>query len=91
MANFFIALWESIFRPGTTPQLVAATNASFAILLAVLFSLLYVTRSGHFIALSVIAMLLWITVIWFVRELKQVNLKSNEELDVGKNNKKKGD
>lgn len=80
MSGFFVGLWESVFQPGTSPQLVVATHTSFFLLLCVLGSQIFITGNGHFIALFVIALLLWITVIWFINELNQLKLQSNEEL-----------
>lgn len=82
MANFFVALWESIFQPGTTPQLIIATHVSFFALLCTLAWLIYATSGNvHFYALFAIAFCLWIAVIWFIQELKTVSLKDNKELD----------
>ncbi|QLL30529.1 hypothetical protein HG536_0A03470 [Torulaspora globosa] len=82
MANFFVALWESIFQPGTTPQLIVATHVSFIALLSTLIWLIYATKGNvHFYALFIIALCLWVCVIWFIRELKSVDLKNNEQLE----------
>ncbi|KAH7583063.1 ER protein Pkr1 [Nakaseomyces glabratus] len=78
--SFFTSLWQSIFEPGTSPQLIIATHISFAALLVSLLWLIYSTHIIHFYFLFVIAFLLWITVIWFIAELKSAKLKSNEEL-----------
>lgn len=81
MASFFVALWESVFQPGTTPQLIIATHVSFLALLATLGWLIHATSGNiHFYALFTIALLLWFTVIWFIQELKSVQLKDNQEL-----------
>lgn len=81
MSGFFSGLWNSIFQPGTSPQLIIATHVSFIALLLTLSWLIYVTRGNiHFIALFVIALLLWISIIWFIQELKNVRLMTNEEL-----------
>ena len=82
MASFVTGLWESVFQPGVSPQLILATHISFTALLATLGWLIFVTHGNiHFIALFIIASLLWITVIWFIAELKSAKLLSNEELD----------
>ncbi|GMM54703.1 Pkr1 protein [Maudiozyma humilis] len=82
MSSFVTGLWESIFQPGTSPQLIAATHISFAALLATLGWLIAVTHGNiHFIMLFIIASLLWITVIWFIAELKSAKLLTNAELD----------
>lgn len=78
--SFFVDLWESIFTPGTSPALLTATHASFVLLLLSLLSLIYITRSIHYINLFVIALCLYGAVIWFVEELKQAKLKDNAEL-----------
>ncbi|EDO14815.1 hypothetical protein Kpol_339p2 [Vanderwaltozyma polyspora DSM 70294] len=82
MSNFFVQLWESIFSPGTTPQLIIATHASFFALLLTLASLIYTTGGNiHFIIMFALASVLWLTVIWFIYELQSVQLKSNKELE----------
>ncbi|KAI5948838.1 HNT3 [Candida theae] len=81
---FIVELWESIFTPGTTPALIKATHASFILLLASLATLIYLTKSIHFVNLLVIAVLLYGTVVWFINELQQVKLKDNEELNAKK-------
>ncbi|SCU96959.1 LAME_0F18030g1_1 [Lachancea meyersii CBS 8951] len=80
MANFAEELWNSIFTPGTSPQLVIATHISFVLLACCLVWLIYSTRSVHFVALLVIAVLLWATVTWFIAELQHAKLKDNEVL-----------
>ena len=82
MTSFITGLWQNIFEPGANEQLIIATHVSFAALLATLAWLIYVTRSIHFMALFGIGLCLWIAVIWFVQELKSVQLKNNEELMV---------
>lgn len=82
MANFFASLWESIFTPGTTPQLIIATHISFFLLGCLLVWLIVLTNSIHFYALLTIALLLWAIVTWFISELNQLKLKSNQELEV---------
>lgn len=67
---FLTDLWESIFTPGTTPALVKATHASFAMLVVLLVTLLVMTRNLHFLGLLVIASGLWAAVTWFVAELE---------------------
>ncbi|QLQ78094.1 hypothetical protein HG537_0A03410 [Torulaspora globosa] len=82
MTSFFVALWESIFQPGTTPQLVVATHVSFIALLTTLVWQIYATNGNfHFYALFFIALCLWVSVMWFIRELKSVDLKNNEQLE----------
>ncbi|SCU92593.1 LAFA_0F11606g1_1 [Lachancea sp. 'fantastica'] len=80
MANFAEELWHSIFTPGTSPQLVFATHVSFLLLACCLGWLIYCTKNVHFVALLVIAVLLWATVTWFIAELQYAKLKDNEEL-----------
>lgn len=79
--SFFIELWESVFTPGTTPALIKATHASFIMLIISLLSLIYLTRSIHFINLLVIALMLYGSVIWFINELNQAKLKDNSALE----------
>lgn len=79
--SFFIELWESVFTPGTTPALIKATHASFIMLIISLLSLIYLTRSIHFINLLVIALMLYGSVIWFINELNQAKLKDNSTLE----------
>ncbi|SCU87092.1 LADA_0E01948g1_1 [Lachancea dasiensis] len=80
MGNFFEELWNSIFTPGTSPQLIVATHVSFVLLSCCLGWLIYCTRNLHFVALLTISTLLWITVTWFVNELHYAKLRDNEEL-----------
>lgn len=81
MSGFFTGLWNSAFQPGTTPQLIIATHVSFVALLLTLAWLIYATSGNiHFIALFIIAALLWLAIIWFIEELKSVKLKTNDEL-----------
>ena len=87
MTNFVVALWESIFQPGTSPQLIIATHISFALLLCVLGSQIYLTKNIHFIALTIIATLLWITVTWFIYELQNTKLVTNEDLQTAESKK----
>ena len=69
MADFMTRLFESIFVPGPTAPLVQATNAAFAGLQLILIVMLAVTRSAHFLALSVLCGGLWWSINWFVVEL----------------------
>lgn len=78
--SFFVELWESVFTPGTTPALITATHASFILLIISLIVLIVLTKSIHFINLLVIATLLYGTVFWFINELQNVKLQTNEEL-----------
>lgn len=87
MSGFIVGLWESVFQPGTSPQLILATHLSFIALLTTLSWLIYVTKGNiHFIMLFIIALLLWITIIWFISELETAKLMSNEELEVNTEN-----
>lgn len=81
--SFIEELWQSVFTPGTTPALIKATHGSFALLIASLIWLIYLSRSIHFVNLLVIALLLYGTVFWFIKELERTKLMSNEELDKG--------
>lgn len=78
--SFIEDLWRSVFTPGTTPALMKATHASFIGLFLALLFLIYSTKSIHYINLLVIAILLYLLVLWFVKELELAKLKSNEEL-----------
>lgn len=71
MANFLPNLWQSIFTPGTTPTLILATNATFAMLQITLAGLLFATRSIHFVILSILCGGLWAAINWFAQELRQ--------------------
>lgn len=77
---FIVDLWESVFTPGTTPALMAATHGSFILLILLLVSLIVVTRLIHFIILLTIALCLYATVIWFVAELETAKLQLNADL-----------
>ena len=81
MASFFSDLWTSVFTPGPTPTLLAATNATFAALQALLFILLVATYSVHFAVLSLLSAGLWWSINWFARELaaaKEIELDEKE-------------
>lgn len=86
---FFTELWESVFTPGTTPALIKATHVSFVLLILSLLSLIYLSRSIHFINLLVIALLLYGSVIWFINELNEMKLKNNTELEKEEQEKEK--
>lgn len=73
MATFFADLISSIFTPGPTPSIIIATNASFAALQVVLFLLLIITHSVHFVVLSFLCAGLWWAINWFVTELEAAN------------------
>ncbi|KAH8676006.1 ER protein Pkr1-domain-containing protein [Xylariales sp. PMI_506] len=79
MASFFEEMWNSIFVPGTTPTLLLATNASFAALQFVLFVLLLMTYSIHFVILSFLCGGLWWAINWFAAELKIEQAREAEE------------
>jgi hypothetical protein len=79
MSSFVEELWNSIFTPGATPTLLLATNVSFAALQLVLFSLLVMTYSIHFVILSAICGGLWAAINWFVTELHKEQQKEAEE------------
>lgn len=81
MASFFEELWNSVFAPGPTPTLLAATNTSFACLQLVLLCLLLATYSVHFIVLSFLCGGLWWSINWFVAELGVVKVtdETNEQ------------
>ncbi|KAL4940830.1 hypothetical protein BDV06DRAFT_195817 [Aspergillus oleicola] len=76
MASFMEDLWASIFTAGPTPTLLLATNVSFAALQTVLFTLLLVTRSYHFVFLSIISGALWYSINWFAQEVKQAQAQA---------------
>lgn len=78
MASFAEEMWNSIFTPGTTPTLLIATNVTFAALQVVLFALLLMTYSIHFVILSVICGGLWSAINWFATELKKEQAKEAE-------------
>lgn len=70
MASFVEELWSSIFTPGPTPTLLVATNVTFAALQLVLFVLLLVTHSIHFVILSLLCAGLWYSINWFAQEVR---------------------
>lgn len=72
MADFMTNLWSAVFEAGPTPTLLIATNASFGALQVVLFALLLLTHSIHFVILSVLCAGLWLAINWFAAELKAV-------------------
>lgn len=79
MASFVEELWSSIFTPGPTPTLLIATNATFAALQLVLFTLLLVTHSLHFVALSILCAGLWFSINWFAQEVRAAQLAQDAE------------
>lgn len=79
MATFMEDLWSSIFTPGTTPTLLVATNATFAALQAVLFALLIATYSIHFVVLSFLSGALWMSINWFAKEVRDMQIHQEEE------------
>ncbi|KAK6462168.1 ER protein Pkr1-domain-containing protein [Scheffersomyces coipomensis] len=85
--SFFAELWESVFTPGTTPALITATHISFILLIISLITLIFLSKSIHFVNLLVIAILLYGSVIWFINELKTIKLKDNAELEKETNEK----
>ncbi|RKP25966.1 ER protein Pkr1-domain-containing protein, partial [Syncephalis pseudoplumigaleata] len=73
LERFMHGLWTSIFTPGANSQLLLAMNVSFvALFLSLLFLLLATGGNGHVFALLFIAMGLFASVQWFVRELAAV-------------------
>jgi hypothetical protein len=78
MASFLEDLWGSVFTPGPTPTLVVATNATFAVLQAVLAILLLLTHSIHLAVLSALCGGLWWGINWFIAELQKAE-KAEEE------------
>ena len=78
MATFFTDLIFSIFKPGPTPSIIIATNASFAALQAVLLVLLFLTYSVHFVVLSFLCAGLWWAINWFVTELEAASQKERD-------------
>lgn len=78
--SFIEDLWKSVFTPGTSPALMKATHASFIALFLALLFLIYQSRSIHYVNLLVIAIALYLLVLWFVKELELAKLKTNEEL-----------
>ncbi|KAI0396099.1 ER protein Pkr1-domain-containing protein [Xylariaceae sp. FL0594] len=79
MADFVQQLWESIFTPGPTPTLLIATNATFAALQVLLFTLLIATYSVHFLALSILSGGLWWAINWFAAELSAAKAREEAE------------
>lgn len=79
MASFVEELWSSVFTPGPTPTLLIATNATFAALQLVLLTLLLVTHSLHFVALSVLCAGLWYSINWFAQEVRAAQLAQEAE------------
>lgn len=78
VATFFENLWLSIFEPGPTPTLLVATNASFAALQLLFFTLLIATNSIHFYILSALCGGLWYAINWFASEIRAAQAKEEE-------------
>lgn len=77
--SFFEDLWSSVFTPGPTPTLLVATNATFAALQLVLFTLLIATYSVHFVVLSFLSGALWWSINWFAKEVREVQAAQQKE------------
>ncbi|CRG84567.1 hypothetical protein PISL3812_01834 [Talaromyces islandicus] len=77
--SFFEDLWSSVFTPGPTPTLLVATNATFAALQLVLFTLLIATYSVHFVVLSFLSGALWYSINWFAKEVREVQAAQQKE------------
>ena len=90
MSTFLSNLWDSVFTPGTTPTLLIATNATFALLQLLLLALLVATWSVHFAILSVLCGGLWWSINWFATELQAAQAKE-EEAEKLRRRKKKSD
>jgi len=71
--GFFTSLLTTLVTPGLPRSFIQATHTSFFLLHLILLWLFYMTRSYHFVALTVIAGCLWGTVTWFLAELKKVD------------------
>ena len=84
MADFLTSLFNSILTPGPTPTLVVATNVAFATLQLLLFVLIVVSRSIHFVVLSVLCAGLWWAINWFVSELEASKVERSKDEDRGK-------
>ena len=78
MGDFITNLWESVFTAGTTPTLLLATNATFALLQITLAALLAFTYSIHFVILSVLCGGLWWSINWFADEVRQAQETEEE-------------
>ncbi|KAL8719351.1 MAG: hypothetical protein Q9225_003634 [Loekoesia sp. 1 TL-2023] len=79
MASFLTDLLTSIFTPGPTHSILVATNVSFAALQTVLFILLLLIQSVHFIVLSILCAGLWWSINWFAAELEVARHKEKEQ------------
>ncbi|KAJ5585484.1 uncharacterized protein N7459_005284 [Penicillium hispanicum] len=94
MASFMEELWSSIFTPGPTPTLLIATNVTFAALQLVLFALLLLTHSIHFVVLSLLCAGLWYSINWFAQEVRiaqeaqQAEKKKQAKAEAGSDRKK---
>ncbi|CDR41284.1 CYFA0S07e00276g1_1 [Cyberlindnera fabianii] len=79
MISFLTELWESIFTPGTTPTLVLATHATFALLVVTLTVFAFLTKSIHIINLLVLSLVLWGILTWFINEINTLNSEKQSE------------
>ena len=79
MPSFMEDLWGSVFVPGPTSSLLVATNVTFAALQAILFTLLVVTYSVHFVVLSVLSCGLWYSINWFAKEVSAAQAAADAE------------
>ncbi len=65
--GMFEAIWESVFTPGMSPQVVLFMNMSFIALFVTLFVLAILTEGNlHVLLLLILSVTLFATVQWFV-------------------------
>lgn len=79
MPSFFEELWQSVFTPGPTPVLMIATNVTFAATLPFLIYMAISNANIHYGFMSLIAGGLWISINWFVKELKVAEAQMEKE------------
>ncbi|KAG1724383.1 ER protein Pkr1-domain-containing protein [Suillus paluster] len=69
------SFFSSILKPGSSlhPTFLLAVNAAFALLVFVFLWSAYLTKGNpHFFVLMGIQLALWVSVKWFVQELKKL-------------------
>ncbi|CCH62327.1 hypothetical protein TBLA_0H00340 [Henningerozyma blattae CBS 6284] len=72
---------KSITEPGANDAVVIAIHITFCSLLAVLASMVFVTRGNiHYIFLFFIAAILYGILTWFISEIKKIQAEEKKEV-----------
>ncbi|KAH7930255.1 hypothetical protein BV22DRAFT_1055134 [Leucogyrophana mollusca] len=74
------SFFANLLKPGSSlnPTFLLVVDCAFAVLLFVFIASAYITKGNpHFFVLIGIELALWVTVKWFVEELKKLPVTSN--------------